>query len=198
MPLPTDTTDDISTPSVSSWSHDVVSKDSEPSFDTIEHKLTKSERKALYKPTFLEPHESRRKVLKDVFVNEKDEALKNELISSILFFICETDENPYYSILQLHKICPDYATNKANSLAGIIIQNFKKWLYKQENRNEIYESCMTDDLKKEAFQVATAKNTIHLKLFIELFRLDDTELLPFIKNEINVRFVYPMLYLFLL
>ncbi|KAK5968448.1 3'-5' exonuclease domain-containing protein [Trichostrongylus colubriformis] len=37
----------------------------------------------------------------------------------------------------------------------------------------------------EAFRVATAKHTSYLKLFKEIFCLDDTELLNFIKEEIN-------------
>lgn len=54
----------------------------------------------------------------EIFLNEKNEAVKEELIQSILYSIYESDENPYDSMLQLHKICPDYTSIKPKSLAG--------------------------------------------------------------------------------
>ncbi|VDM58150.1 unnamed protein product [Angiostrongylus costaricensis] len=92
--------------------------------DEAPRKLTKAEKKALYRPSYAEPHETRRKVLKAgslCFISSESirhSDLKHELITSILFSVYELDENPYMAMLQLHKICPDYLSNKAKSLAG--------------------------------------------------------------------------------
>ncbi|KAJ1364055.1 Pfam:DUF82 [Parelaphostrongylus tenuis] len=149
-------------------------------------KLTKAEKKALYKPSYAEPHDTRRRVLKDVYMNEKDDNLKYELLTSILYAVYESDENPYLAMLELHKICPDYSTNKPKSLAGLTANSLRSWLLKQENPTEIFEQCVTKELQMEAFRVATAKHTGYLKLFKELFCLDKRELLPLLKEEINV------------
>ncbi|KAK5984677.1 hypothetical protein GCK32_007779 [Trichostrongylus colubriformis] len=153
--------------------------------DEVPRKLTKAEKKALYRPAHAEPLETRRRVLKDVYMNEKNESLKEELLTSILFSIFEIDENPYVSMLQLHKVSPDYTSNKPKSLAGTIVTTLHKWLLKRDDDVELFESCVTQELKMEAFRVATAKHTSYLKLFKEIFCLDDTELLNFIKEEIN-------------
>ncbi|WKX93726.1 hypothetical protein Q1695_011187 [Nippostrongylus brasiliensis] len=152
----------------------------------IPRKLTKAEKKALYRPAHAEPIETRRKVLKDVFINEKDEVLKEELLMSILFSIYEMDENPYESMLQLHRICPDYTSNKPKSLAGITAVSLHKWLLKRDDDIELFDRCVSVELQKEAFHVATAKHTGHLKLFKEIFWLDKPELSNFIKDEIEL------------
>ncbi|KJH50547.1 3'-5' exonuclease [Dictyocaulus viviparus] len=150
--------------------------------DEVPKKLSKAEKKALYKPSYAEPHDTRRK---DVFMNEKDEDLKYELMSSILYSIYEMDDNPYIAMLQLHKICPDYSSNKAKSIAGHTVSSFRSWLLKQADAVNIFEKCVTKELQIEAFRIATAKQTTHLKLFKEIFWLDKSELLPMIKEEIN-------------
>ncbi|PIO75878.1 hypothetical protein TELCIR_02073 [Teladorsagia circumcincta] len=168
--------------------------DDTPSTDTISstvtadeapRKLTKAEKKALYRPAHAEPLETRRKVLKDVYLNEKNETLREELLTSILFSIFELDGNPYDSMLQLHKISPDYASNKPKSLAGIIVMTFHKWLLKRDDDVELFDRCITQELQMEAFRIATAKHTGYLKLFKEIFCLSDTELLSFIKEKID-------------
>lgn len=41
--------------------------------------------------------------------------------------------------------------------------------------------------QREAFRVATAKHTANLKLFKEIFWLDNPKLIDFIKEEVDVR-----------
>ncbi|CAJ0607438.1 unnamed protein product [Cylicocyclus nassatus] len=167
-----------------SMAHSVSSNETLGDGDTP-RKLTKAEKKALYKPEYPEPHATRRKVLKDVFLNEKNEALKDELITSILYAIYETDRNPYDSMLQLHKICPDYTSVKPKSLAALTAAHLRSWIYKLDDPLALFESCVTEELQKNAFRIATAKHTGNLKLFKEIFRLDDPSLSTFIKDEIQ-------------
>ncbi|VDL75728.1 unnamed protein product [Nippostrongylus brasiliensis] len=96
------------------------------------------------------------------------------------------DENPYESMLQLHRICPDYTSNKPKSLAGITAVSLHKWLLKRDDDIELFDRCVSIELQKEAFHVATAKHTGHLKLFKEIFWLDKPELSNFIKDEIEL------------
>ncbi|KAK6034028.1 3'-5' exonuclease [Cooperia oncophora] len=88
-------------------------------------------------------------------------------------------------MLQLHKISPDYASNKPKSLAGIIVSTLHKWLLKRDDDTELFDRCVTQELQMEAFRIATAKHTGYLRLFKEIFCLDDVTLLSFIKDEIN-------------
>ncbi|EYC12446.1 hypothetical protein Y032_0047g1485 [Ancylostoma ceylanicum] len=148
-------------------------------------KLTKAEKKALYKPAYEEPHGTRRKLLKEIFLNEKNEAMKDELIQSILYSIYDSDENPYDSMLQLHKICPDYTSVKPKSLAALTVAHFRSWLYKLDDPLALFERCVTTELQVDAFRIATAKHTGNLKLFKEIFCLDTPSLLPFIKEEVQ-------------
>ncbi|VDO52669.1 unnamed protein product [Haemonchus placei] len=165
-------------------SSETISSTSAPA-DEAPRKLTKAEKKALYRVTHAEPLETRRKVLKDVYLNEKDELLKEELLTTILFSIFEIDENPYDSMLQLHKISPDYSSNKPKSLAGTIATSFYKWLLKRDDSTELFHRCVTEELQMEAFRIATAKHTGYLKLFKEVFRLKEPDLLNYVKEEIN-------------
>ncbi|KIH61507.1 hypothetical protein ANCDUO_08224 [Ancylostoma duodenale] len=148
-------------------------------------KLTKAEKKALYKPAYEEPHGTRRKLLKEIFLNEKNEVVKDELIQSILYSIYESDENPYDSMLQLHKICPDYTSVKPKSLAALTVAHLRSWLYKLDDPLALFERCVSTELQIDAFRIATAKHTGNLKMFKEIFRLDTPTLLPFIKEEIQ-------------
>ncbi|VDM65622.1 unnamed protein product [Strongylus vulgaris] len=152
--------------------------------DEAPKKLSKAEKKALYKPEYAEPHATRRKVLKDVFLNEKNEVLKDELIQSILYAIYESDDNPYDSMLQLHKICPDYASVKPKSLAGLTVTYLRSWISKLDDPLALFERCVTQELQIDAFRIATAKHTGNLKLFKEVFCLDDPKALPIFYNQI--------------
>ncbi|XGW09813.1 hypothetical protein V3C99_011796 [Haemonchus contortus] len=165
-------------------SSETISSTSAPA-DEAPRKLTKAEKKALYRVTHAEPLETRRKVLKDVYLNEKDESLKEELLTTILFSIFDIDENPYDSMLQLHKISPDYSSIKPKSLAGTIATSFHKWLLKRDDSTELFHRCVTLDLQMDAFRIATAKHTGYLKLFKEVFRLNEPDLLNYVKEEIN-------------
>ncbi|KAK6737726.1 hypothetical protein RB195_020059 [Necator americanus] len=154
--------------------------------ETVQKKLTKAEKKALYRQAYEEPHGTRRKLLKEIYLNEKNEAMREELIQSVLYSIYESDENPYYSMLQIHKICPDYNSVKPKSLAALVVVHLRSWLYKLDDPLVVFERCVTKELQIDAFRIATAKHTGNLKLFNEIFRLSDPSLLPSIRAEIEL------------
>ncbi|EJW86311.1 hypothetical protein WUBG_02777 [Wuchereria bancrofti] len=80
------------------------------------------------------------KLLKDIWIGEEKKAVKEELCQSVLNQIFDGCENPMKTTLVLHKLCPDYGTQKASSLAGFVLRHFEQWLQKRNEMMNCIES----------------------------------------------------------
>uniref|UniRef100_A0A915AYV5 3'-5' exonuclease domain-containing protein n=1 Tax=Parascaris univalens TaxID=6257 RepID=A0A915AYV5_PARUN len=139
-------------------------------------KKSKEEKKEEFRPALPpEPLATWRKVLKDVWIGESKN-IKVELCETILTNIFIVSNNLFEDILLLHKICPDYSTQKMSTLAGFVMQYFAQWLNKCD-RSELYERYLTRQLQMEALETAVVKHTTHLRTIADIYRLKVKEMM---------------------
>lgn len=83
----------------------------------------------------------------------------------------DSSANPYESVLILIRQSPDYSLSRPNGLSFTIIEQFASWIsYRREN----YKHCLTEDVKYEAFQVASRqRNKTISKNIIDVYLLKD-------------------------
>uniref|UniRef100_A0A915B1V5 3'-5' exonuclease domain-containing protein n=2 Tax=Parascaris univalens TaxID=6257 RepID=A0A915B1V5_PARUN len=139
-------------------------------------KKSKEEKKEEFRPALPpEPLATWRKVLKDVWIGESKN-IKVELCETILTNIFIVSNNLFEDILLLHKICPDYSTQKMSTLAGFVMQYFAQWLNKCD-RSELYERYLTRQLQMEALETAVVKHTTHLRTIADIYKLKVKEMM---------------------
>uniref|UniRef100_A0AAF5RXC1 3'-5' exonuclease domain-containing protein n=1 Tax=Wuchereria bancrofti TaxID=6293 RepID=A0AAF5RXC1_WUCBA len=124
------------------------------------------------------------KLLKDIWIGEEKKAVKEELCQSVLNQIFDGCENPMKTTLVLHKLCPDYGTQKASSLAGFVLRHFEQWLQKTKRNDELYRK-LDRNLKIEAFAVGTSKHTIHLELITSIFQLETDDMMDYVLQAVK-------------
>ncbi|XP_066909568.1 exonuclease mut-7 homolog [Halyomorpha halys] len=91
----------------------------------------------------------------------------------------DSNKNPYESVLVLIRQSPDYSLSRPNGLSFTIIKQFASWIsYRRAN----YKHCLTEEVKREAFQVASRqRNKTISKNIIDVYLLKDYKQL-FVKS----------------
>lgn len=95
--------------------------------------------------------------------------------------------DPYKMSLVCVKLCPYIYKTKANPLPANILVELQNYLTQRSNK-EKFKSCLSEELQRDAFQVAVRqKNTGLLKLLVKVFQLMSIreQLLPFLKDFVN-------------
>nr|XP_045592821.1 exonuclease mut-7 homolog [Procambarus clarkii] len=92
--------------------------------------------------------------------------------------------NPYKMSLVCVKLSPDLYKCKSNSMAANILVELQNFLNQESNKQK-FESCLSVELQKDAFQVAVRqKNTGILRLLVKVYQMINIKdyLLPFVKE----------------
>ncbi|CAF0779065.1 unnamed protein product [Brachionus calyciflorus] len=108
-------------------------------------------------------------------------------IETSLFKEFNKSSNPFYLTIFFIENSNDYKANKINSLACLIAKAFDKWISSNANSDLFLDSKITDELKIDAFIVATKHNLLLLEWFTRAYQLNKNNeaLLPYVKFRIK-------------
>lgn len=100
---------------------------------------------------------------------------KSDGVTKILHEYFASAPNPYAATLHVMFNCEDIHQSKASSLAYTVMEEFSRWTANKETE---LKQCLTEDLKHEAFSLATQQRNISLtKMVFRIYQLkDDKEL----------------------
>lgn len=116
--------------------------------------------------------------IQPLFKDKKDE-FKIEMQKNLA-----ASANPYKMSLVGVKLSPNLYKCKTNSMAANILVELQHFINQEDNKDK-FESCLSQELQKEAFQVAIRqKNSGLLKLMVKVYQLVNIRehLLPFVKD----------------
>uniref|UniRef100_T1HKD9 Uncharacterized protein n=1 Tax=Rhodnius prolixus TaxID=13249 RepID=T1HKD9_RHOPR len=105
--------------------------------------------------------------------NVWNQCKKCDAVHTMLHNYFEKVDNPYEAALSLVRRCPDYKPSRSSSLAFTVIEQFAVWLAPTQQE---LTSCLTSEVKYEAFQVASRQRNKELsEAVVRIYMLKESQ-----------------------
>lgn len=132
-------------------------------------------------------HKGIKESLADIRLFKKAQEATFKKVELSLFSEFKKSLDPYFLNLILIENSNDYRVNKYNSLACLIAKSFEKWTTLAENLNFVKDYKISDELKIDAFVVASRHNLLLIDYIARTYQLtvNNETLLPYLKHRIK-------------